>query len=494
MLASAGDRRPLADDARSAAWDDRTRAIFGTAVVDVFNPATEARHCSGFFASDELIVTSTACLSAEVRDGSTAVWVRGATVATPEDADAFEGILGRRGHGLGYMTGEGDPWTLPVYEERVFSGGLCFYEAEERDRPIAYLRCELNGGLFHPGEAFGHLELATERPRAGTPLHGLAMDELCGRDAIEAVVSPGTMGASITCPSGVGAGCFEHTADHTSLGIGGPLLDRDHRVVGVMAGVSHLVARVTTGKKAGYEMEVDPSSSWADDPCVAETYRSMDLVGANLGVTIGPVGRRLIQDEREPGAVQGRYFDATEQIGHMSYDRVALTCPEHMQAVGVIGSTADKGMVGNLGVVCAPTDAHLYDQAVVHAKDAGDVGKFQDPGMPLNRYLAEARSDNQPILGTQTFRVCPEGTVLRGIQATTWDRVERVEALECDGPKSRTLVPIGSEAHGWIGSTGQGYLKATRCPAGTAIAGLVVTAGPETEGFHATCREVVPLP
>lgn len=475
--------------------------VDGTAALTALSTAwtEDATRCSGFMISKDLFVTARHCHHKDTK----MLHVQFGQTDTKEEQVFVLDLIAQRLAGLGVIDDSLDmadtvitPSSIdPKYggERRRswFHHRRCFFEANEPRRDISYWRCERSDHTSkdiltpnHVGEAWGYLELGDGLPERRAAALGYQVNRRCDMKNTELLISPGVIGVRDTCAYGWRR-CFQFDGDVMGGSSGGPIVDGRHRVFGVIQGAIQ-GRKESDGKLATWEE--------MDDPC-----RRFD--DWNLGAELGDVAKRLLEADAAPGVPQGKHLGRTRSMGKWTpHQAESWTCPDHMQGIGVIGTTdLQRRSVGNLALLCSPTTHFPYDQTVVFGGGSEDIGGVVAKGTSLNAYLSRARirRPGTPRLGMQAFAVCRPDTTLVGLVTRPSEEglPGGVSSLLCQDNQSGEFdhVPVGGRYQGTVGQHQTGMPTLLACDKGSNLYGMHVVQAAGLEYLTGLCREAVPL-
>lgn len=339
-------------------------------------------------------------------------------------------------------------------------------------------------GLVAPGDLWGFLETRMGERSEGTRGYVLSVNHATGFSGTRILLSPDAyvVDSADGCKSYEPwdddidyEHCFEHDGDQLTGSSGGPILDADHRLYGLVQG--HMSAGVTAdvcdayGDDANYGAYV-PTSGWA---------------------TSYPIPDRL------PSVAS---YTTTAWAGGTTGSLASLACAPGTLAIGVVGTTypydpVGNARVGNFGLVCAPfvrsTDAIARTTASWRVLFGGsydtELGAWQDAFNPYIHEVLDLQFDGGGPTGhlqqQQSLTVCRPGFYMTGLQVHASAYLDRVVNVECerfDHLMTQSRVPRA--AMGTRTSTQQ-FL---RCPNDSAVASLRIRAGWLTDAIQLGCR------
>lgn len=339
-------------------------------------------------------------------------------------------------------------------------------------------------GLVAPGDLWGFLETRMGERSEGTRGYVLSVNHATGYSGTRILLSPDAyvVDSRDGCKSYEPwddaidyEHCFEHDGDQLSGSSGGPILDADHRLFGVVQG--HMSAGITadvcdaTGDDANYGAYV-PTSGWA---------------------TSFPLADRL------PSAAN---YTTTAWAGGTTGSLSSLACSPGTLAIGVVGTTyphdpVGNARVGNFGLVCAPfvrsTDAIARTTAQWSVLFGGsydtELGAWHGAFNPYIHEVLDLEFDGGGPTGhlqqQQSLTVCRPGFYMTGLQVHASGYLDRVVNVECERfdhliTQSRTpRAPLGTRT-----ST----QRSLRCPNDSAVTQLRIRAGWLTDAIQLGCR------
>jgi hypothetical protein len=411
----------------------RTNAIYARAVgrtVHRFTSQNFQNECSGGFVDDDILVTSHHCSQ---RNGATSDFQKiafGKWGDTDGDVTAALEYLEDRLVRLGVPT-----WRVAQIDLTVLHEWGCDRLAQDGSRDVEFWSCRKkdltwteNGQTVTwellPGQLYGHLEVADTLPNTGEDLYGISQNRHCPNGTADqsnsVLLSPGELEqAMASCALGYGTTCFKTYADWLASSSGGPILDADHRVFGVMHG------------------EIPGQSN------VCDTYTPTGVQG-NYGAYLGTqVDTYLSEDADGGGDPVGSWAGVLDRFGGTLGTAKYLACPAKMLAAGVVGTTTSTGILGHFGLVCMPNTSHgtrvdqRLDRARVVSPGAADVGTVSSP-LDFNVFMAETLGVFQPDDGQHSLLMCPPGFFLSGVQG--FESPNTVYGIRCGDPESGTTV------------------------------------------------------
>lgn len=477
--------QPIASLAQYGDYDDGTRAIYGMAVARL----DHRKPCSGFLIDHNTLVTARDCVKgAWDGPGDTNVSVYFGVAASTADRELIAEVTSQRRQNMGVLADSAPDVRADSKVRRGMERGVCTWVMDEPGRDISYLSCRpATTNAYDLGEVWGFLELGVGDRRNMAPGYGMSAEVECGSTIQDILVGEGLFGSSASCEPGRGSGCFVHIMDALPGSKGGPLLTTENKVVGVAHGTHSLEL---LHNASGITIGLNPDGEYTTMQCPEQVAPGFTLRGLNTGTDLGThAGNRVYRDIYGPP--QMSYTGSTVSVGTSLSAEWSLICPHYTRGVGLVGSEAANGMVGNLGLICAPVlTPWAYGSATVVTAGSHDVGyRRAAAGTLLNTYLAEVRSNTADAMGMQTFAMCPPRSHFVGIRARGGWYVDKITHLECameDG--TMWLEPVGGPNRGGIGRSAGGTTRFLRCPTSDGeITELIVNAQAWTDSFYAAC-------
>ena len=341
-------------------------------------------------------------------------------------------------------------------------------------------------GRVAPGDLWGHLETHMGERSEGTRGYVLSVNKASAYSTSRILLSPEAyvIDSSDGCKSYEPwedpidyEHCFEHDGDQLEGSSGGPILDANHRLFGLVQG--HMSAGITA--------DVCDGGLWSDDA----NYGA--YVPSNAWATGFDVGDRL------PSVVN---YTTTVWAGGTTGSLSSLPCPSDSLAIGVVGTTyphdpVGNARVGNFGLVCGRYARS--NEAIDRTSARWEVlfGGSYDTALgagwrSFNAYIHEVldlQHDGGAPTGhgqqQQSLTVCRPGYYLTGVQVHGSSYLDRVVKIECE--RFDHLMTYSRVPRAPIG-TRSSTLQYLRCPNDSAVTQLRIRAGWLTDAIQLGCR------
>ncbi len=355
-------------------------------------------------------------------------------------------------------------------------------------RDVAVYNCASNWianlGYVSPGDLWGYLEAQAGSRNEGTDTYVLSVNKASFYANWRVLLSPNgdVQDEFDSCIAfGDYDNCFEHDADTLGSSSGGPILDGNHRVFGVVHG----------------HYDGDPGAN------------SCPTYATNYGAYLFSSGFETswVSSDPLPSPASSA---VSNWVGGQGGSQTTLVCPTGTLAAGIVGtaygfSPAGSAPVGNFGLVCVPFKQSTDPRDRPTKQWKVLVGGSYDTGLgawsyDFNEYIHEwldlYDNSGQEVDFTdqqQSLTMCKPGYYLTGVAVETGQYISRIVDIECT--KWNLLAwqtrvprkPVGTQSGSWAVS---------RCPdtSGPSIVpdraayGIRINAGWLTDGFEMLCR------
>lgn len=342
-----------------------------------------------------------------------------------------------------------------------------------------------NLGAVMPGDLWGYLQPSAGSRAEGTGMYVLSVNKASAYPESRILLSPG---GSVTdsVDSCVATydydSCFEHDADTLTASSGGPILDMNHRLFGLVEG----------------HYDADPGENSCDDGWAT-----------NYGTYLYSNGFASGWEMNDALPSPSEYV-TTAWAGGTTGSLSSLACPTGTLAVGIVGTTypydpVGNARVGNFGLVCA-TYKRSYDPSLrTSTRWSVLAGGSYDTELgawswPFNEYIHEKLDlvdDGGGAAGfssqQQNLTMCKPGFYMTGLQVHASGYLDKVVNIECTSfDRVYTQQRYPRKDVGTRSST----FQVVRCPdtsgsnasnPNRAIQGLKIRAGWLTDAIQVGC-------